>query len=141
MCFVVEDGCIALNRFRGEQLSSDPAMLSPCGGTSASRFIKVVVHNGPSVVIWGCSKGPSAKYRLVLHEIWLATGENGAVGNQKILCDARIRDHNEQLIPHPDGKQWPISSCPRSQRPLRITAKESISQQRTGGDRMSVFID
>ena|SRR6266404_474956 len=29
MCFVVEDGGIALNGLRGEQLRCDPAMLSP----------------------------------------------------------------------------------------------------------------
>jgi hypothetical protein len=78
---------------------------------------------------------------LALHEIWLATRENGAVGDEKILGNARIRDHNKELISHPDRKQGPIGRCPRSQRALRIAAKESVAQPWTWRDRVPVFID
>ena len=43
MCFIVEDGGIALDRFRGKHLSSDPAMLSPVEKTSASCFVELLV--------------------------------------------------------------------------------------------------
>jgi len=56
----------------------------------------------PRVVVRGRGDGTAAKYRLIFHEIWLATGEDRAIGDQQVLGNARIRNHDEELVAHPD---------------------------------------
>jgi hypothetical protein len=48
------------------------------------------------------------KYRLTLDEILLTTGKDCAVGDQQVLGSACIRNHNKELVAHPEREEWPI---------------------------------
>jgi hypothetical protein len=110
--FVVKDRGVSLDGPGGEQLRGNPAMLSPIDRTSFAWPRTSLRCSLPLVIIRGRGDGAATKYRLTLDEILLATGEDGAIGNQQVLGDARIRNYNKQLIAHPDREEWPISPRP-----------------------------
>ena len=95
----------------------------------------------PFVVIRSCGDRSSVKDNLVFHEILLTRGEDSSICHEQIPCDLSVRDHDKELISHPDGEQWPIFLCPRVKCTFGILAKESIAGEWTGRDRVSIFVD
>ena len=66
-------------------VSSCIAILRCCRLTTERHLFAapdVVAPDLPCVIIWGRGDGAATKYRLILHEISLATGEDRAVGDQ-----------------------------------------------------------
>jgi hypothetical protein len=56
----------------------------------------------PCITVLRRCDGSSTKNGLILHEILLATGEDGAVVDKKVSGYLRIGYHNNELITHPN---------------------------------------
>ena len=96
--------------------------------------------NSPRVVVRRCGDGPTAEYRLVLHEVQSATGEDRAVGDQQVLGNASIRNHDKELIAHPDREEWSISLSPGAQSALGVPTEEGVAKQWSGRNGMAILV-
>ena len=72
-------------------------MLTPTDFKS-DRRTRTRRPNAPGIAIGGGSNRTTAEDGLVLHEVLLAAGENGAVIDQQFTSDIRIRDDDIELI-------------------------------------------
>ena len=108
MGFVVKERGISLDGLRSEHLRSNPAILSPISRTSLTWPRTSLSCNIPFVIICSYSDATATKYRLTLDEILFTTGKDCAVGDQQVFGNAGIRDHNKELVAHPEREEWPI---------------------------------
>jgi hypothetical protein len=67
---------------------------------------------------------------LVFQKIPFSGRENGAMGNQEISSNVRIRDDDEELGAHPDGEEGSIFLRPIVYCQLGILAKKGITNGR-----------
>lgn len=95
----------------------------------------------PCVIIRRRSDCSSAEYELTLHEIWLATGENGTIIDKEFPGNVRIGYHNGELVTHPNREQRSELFGPGINREFRMLPKECVTQKWTGGDRIPISIN
>lgn len=77
---------------------------------------------------------------MVLHEIPLPAGENGAVGDEEVFRDLRIRDDDEELVAHEDREQRAKPVRPLVESTLGVLVEEGVAKERTGRNRVALRV-
>ena len=73
---------------------------------------QVVISRIPCVTILSRSNCPATEDYLILHKIFFAAREDGAVDDEELSSNLSVRYDDEELIAHPDRKQRTIFLCP-----------------------------
>ena len=144
MGFIIENRGVTLDGLWGEKLHGDPAVLPPGRAEPSHLMFRTSnlspTPNSPRIVVRCCGDGPTTKYRLVLHEVQSSTGEDRAVGNQQVLGNASIRNHDKELIAHPDRDEWPIRLSPGAQSALGVPTEDSVTKRWSGRNGVAILV-
>ena len=122
MRFVIQNISITCYSFRGKELHCDSAMLSPF------------------VVVLRCRDCASVEDSLIFHEILFPRRKDCAVVNKEFSGNSLIRDHDKELVSHPDRIERAVFLCPSMQCAFGILAKERIANWRARWNYMTIFI-
>ena len=95
----------------------------------------------PSLAIGGGCNGAAPEDGLVLGEVLLTTGEDGAVVYKEFARDVGIGDHNIELVADEERVERTELLRPSVQSALRVIREVRETEKRAGRNRIAVLVD